>query len=57
MHDVRVSIPCTTRQGGARAPGSVTSLVTGQPVASECVDGTLSITVPRLELFEALQIA
>ena len=50
MHDVRVSIPC------AAAPRSVTSLVTGKPVAFAFAAGTLSVTVPRLELFEALQI-
>ena len=50
MHDVQVSIPC------AAAPASVTSLVTGKAVAFEFADGTLSVTIPRIELFEALQI-
>jgi hypothetical protein len=50
MYNVNVSIPC------AAAPKSVTSLVTGEPAAFEFAAGTLSITVPRLELFEALQI-
>jgi hypothetical protein len=50
MHDVKVSIQC------APAPGAVTSLVTGKRMAFEFSAGTLSVTVPRLELFEALQI-
>jgi hypothetical protein len=50
MYNVNVSIPC------AAAPKSVTSLVTGEPAAFEFAAGTLSIIVPRLELFEALQI-
>jgi hypothetical protein len=50
MYNVNVSIPC------AAAPKSVTSLVTDEPAAFEFAAGTLSITVPRLELFEALQI-
>jgi hypothetical protein len=51
MRDVNVSIPC------AATPDSVTSLVTGEPVAFEFTDGTLSVTIPKLKLFEALQIA
>jgi hypothetical protein len=50
MCDVEVSIPC------AAAPRGVTSLVTGETVAFDFAEGTLSLTVPRLELFEALQI-
>ena len=50
MHDVQVSIPW------AVAPSSVISLVTGEPATFKFTDGTLSVTVPRLELFEALQI-
>jgi hypothetical protein len=50
MHDVKVSIPCLA------APSSVISLVTGEPAAFGFADGTLSVTVPRLKLFEALQI-
>ena len=50
MHDVTVSIPC------AAAPRSVTSLVTGETIGLSFAGGALSVTVPRLELFEALQI-
>ena len=51
MHDVQVSIPC------AVAPGSVTNLVSGVAVPFAFAEGTLTIDVPRLELFEALLIA
>jgi hypothetical protein len=51
MHDLTISIP------NAAKPSSVTSLVTGGAVAFEFTDGVLSITVPKLELLEALQIA
>jgi hypothetical protein len=50
MHDVRVSIACDA------APASVASLVTGAVVPFEFSAGTLSVTVPRLDLWEALQI-
>jgi hypothetical protein len=51
MHDVKASIPY------AAEPRSVTSLVTGEAVPFEYAAGTLTVTVPVLELFEALQIA
>jgi hypothetical protein len=51
MHDLTVSIPCAAK------PSSVTSLVTGEAVPFGIADGVLSITVPKLELLEALQIA
>jgi hypothetical protein len=50
MRDIEVSIPCDV------APTSVTSLVTGEAVAFGCADGALTVTVPRMELFEALQM-
>jgi hypothetical protein len=51
MFDLAVSLPCTAM------PSSVTSLVTGKPVAFAFAGGQLRVTVPRLDLFEALQIA
>jgi hypothetical protein len=50
MHDVQVSIPYDA------APTSVRSLVTGEAVAFEFASGALSLTVPKLDLFEALQM-
>jgi hypothetical protein len=50
MYDVNVTIPCDAE------PASVTSLVTGETAVFEFADGTLSVTVPKLELLEALQI-
>jgi hypothetical protein len=50
MHDVEVVIPCTVK------PSRVTSLVTGETVPAQFADGYLSLSVPRLELFDALQI-
>ena len=50
MAHLTVSLPCTER------PRAVTSLVTGEPVPFALTGGTLSLDVPRLDLFEALQI-
>jgi len=50
MHHVQVEIPCSAQ------PRHVTSLVTEKAVPSQFANGTLSMTVPRLDLFEALQI-
>jgi hypothetical protein len=59
MSDLVVSLPpgLASRRGCAVRPSSVTSLVTGEPVAFVFEEGALSITVPKLDLFEALQIA
>jgi hypothetical protein len=50
MHDVRAVIPAPSQ------PSSVASLVTGEAVPAAFADGKLSLTVPQLELFEALKI-
>jgi len=50
MVDLAVTVPC------AAAPQSVTSLVTGQPCEATFADGHLTVSVPRLELFEAIKI-
>jgi hypothetical protein len=50
MHDVQVVVPCATE------PRQVTSLVSGESASAHFGDGKLRITVPVLELFEALQI-
>ena len=50
MHGLQAVIPAPSQ------PGSVASLVTGQSVPAAFADGKLSLTVPQLELFEALQI-
>lgn len=50
MYGVQVMVPCE------REPASVVSLVTGKAVPFSLQDGALTITVPKLELFEAIQI-
>ena len=50
MRDVNVVLPCAAK------PSRVTGLVSGEPVPATFEDGTLSITVPQLDLFEAVQI-
>jgi len=50
MFDLIVSVLCET------APSRVTSLVTGTEIAFTCAGGTLNLMVPRLDLFEALEI-
>jgi hypothetical protein len=51
MHDVQFTVPCTAQ------PSLVRSLVSGDTVPTRFADGKLSVSVPRLDLFEALQIA
>lgn len=50
MYDLVVVLPCRSK------PASVTSLVTGQSVPFDLADTKLTIHVPKLDLFEAIQI-
>ena len=50
MYEAEVTLPCDSE------PASVVSLVTGQAVPFCLSDGALTITVPRLDLFQAIQI-
>ena len=50
VHNAQVILPWESE------PESVVSLVTGQAVPFSVSDGALTITVPRLDLFEAIQI-
>jgi hypothetical protein len=50
MHDLHVVVPCPSK------PSRVTGLVSEAQMPASFEDGALSLTVPRLELFEALQI-
>jgi len=50
VHNAQVILPRESE------PQSVVSLVTGQAVPFSVSDGALTITVPRLDVFEAIQI-
>jgi hypothetical protein len=50
MHDVQVVVTC------ARQPKAVRGLRTGQPLRFTWADGRLSVQVPALELFEAIEV-
>ena len=50
MSDLEVRLPCT------EAPTSVTSLVTGQAYGFAVQDGTLTISIPQLRLFDAIKM-
>ena len=43
--------------GSAKAPESAKSLVTGDAIDFEYADGTVTLKVPKLELFEAIKLA
>jgi hypothetical protein len=50
MRDLEVTLPCQA------APARATSLVTSEPVATAFADGRLTLSVSRLEAFEAIKL-
>jgi hypothetical protein len=50
MHDVEIALPYD------RPPEQAVSLTTGAPVETAYADGVLTLSVPRLELFEAIKL-
>jgi hypothetical protein len=50
MCDLEVTLPCET------LPARATSLVTCEPVETAFAGGRLTLSVPRLEAFEAIKL-